>query len=392
MTGLLGGRHSQRAAAGRSRGGQKDLKSRAFANAALHGDPALMLLDDAINRGQAQAGAAVHFLGGEKRLENPAQIFRRDAAAGVAERSGRQTARAPPPGSAARRRQSMATAEVLMRNWPPRGMASRELTARLSSTCSIMPRSALIEGRPGEKSTLQGDVLAQDAPEHFGDIVDDFVQIHHLRMNSCLRLNVINCRVSAPARLPASTISLSESAPLGVSFSPASEQAGVAVDDGQEIVEIMGDAPGQLADGLHFLRLAQLRLQAQPLRHVHGQRQVDFLRQNVMGGDFHLDEFAALGAMPPDAGIGRARRRLWTAFPEKRADPRAGPSRARSAQELLLGITVMPDGGLVDADEGQSRVVIGENGSGIAVEQKPVLVFGSLDQRKGMFQFQPCAP
>ena len=33
-----------------------------------------------------------------------------------------------------------------------------------------------------------------------------------------------------------------------------------AADDGQQIVEVMGDSPGQLADRLHFLRLAQLLL------------------------------------------------------------------------------------------------------------------------------------
>ena len=34
-----------------------------------------MLFDDAVNRRQAQAGAFADFLGGEKRLENPAPDF-----------------------------------------------------------------------------------------------------------------------------------------------------------------------------------------------------------------------------------------------------------------------------------------------------------------------------
>ena len=41
-----------------------------------------------------------------------------------------------------------------------------------------------------------------------------------------------------------------------------------ADDDGQDVVEVVGDPAGQLADGLHLLRLAQLLLQLDALRHV----------------------------------------------------------------------------------------------------------------------------
>ena len=37
-------------------------------------------------------------------------------------------------------------------------------------------------GQAGGKIHLQGDVLAQDAAEHLGNIVDNFIQIHHLGM------------------------------------------------------------------------------------------------------------------------------------------------------------------------------------------------------------------
>ena len=79
-------------------GREIDLEGGAFAEAAGHRDPALMLLDNAINRGQAQARAAAQFLGGEKRLEDAAQILRRNAAAGVAEGQADETRRAPPSG------------------------------------------------------------------------------------------------------------------------------------------------------------------------------------------------------------------------------------------------------------------------------------------------------
>ena len=39
------------------------------------------------------------------------------------------------------------------------------------------------------------------------------------------------------------------------------QQLGVAEDRGQEIVEVVGDAAGELADRIHLLRLDQLRFE-----------------------------------------------------------------------------------------------------------------------------------
>ena len=59
--------------------GKINMEGRALAQFALHLDPAVMLLDDAEDGGQAEAGAFAQFLGGEERLENARQVFRRDA-------------------------------------------------------------------------------------------------------------------------------------------------------------------------------------------------------------------------------------------------------------------------------------------------------------------------
>src|SRR5260370_15109426 len=81
---LLGGRHGQRAAFF-SGGGQKNLKFCSLPGPALDLDPALVLLDDAVTRGEAEAGSPLDALGGEKGLEDAGQIFRGYAAAGVGE-------------------------------------------------------------------------------------------------------------------------------------------------------------------------------------------------------------------------------------------------------------------------------------------------------------------
>ena len=44
---------------------------------------------------------------------------------------------------------------------------------------------------------------------------------------------------------------------------PVEGELAVAADRGQQVVEVVGDAAGELADGLHLLRLAQLALEAQ---------------------------------------------------------------------------------------------------------------------------------
>ena len=46
------------------------------------------------------------------------------------------------------------------------------------------------------------------------------------------------------------------------------QQFGVSLDDGEDVVEVVSDARRQLAHGLHFLRLAQLRFEVEPVGHI----------------------------------------------------------------------------------------------------------------------------
>ncbi len=65
--------------------GQVDLEGRPFARFAVDVDEPVVLLDDAVDCGQPQAGAPIHTLGGEKRFENIVQYFLVHAAAVVAD-------------------------------------------------------------------------------------------------------------------------------------------------------------------------------------------------------------------------------------------------------------------------------------------------------------------
>ena len=46
------------------------------------------------------------------------------------------------------------------------------------------------------------------------------------------------------------------------------QEGDVALNDGKDVVEIMGDAGGQLAEGLHLLGLAELRFQLLAFRQI----------------------------------------------------------------------------------------------------------------------------
>src|SRR5207237_8541768 len=46
------------------------------------------------------------------------------------------------------------------------------------------------------------------------------------------------------------------------------EELAAALDDGQEVVEVVGDAAGELPDRLHLLRLTDLSLEVLPLADV----------------------------------------------------------------------------------------------------------------------------
>src|SRR6185437_16429434 len=64
---------------------QVDRELRALARLAVDENEAAGLLDDAIDRGEAEPGAAADFLGREEWLENPREIFLGDADAGIAD-------------------------------------------------------------------------------------------------------------------------------------------------------------------------------------------------------------------------------------------------------------------------------------------------------------------
>ena len=146
-----------------------------------------------------------------------------------------------------------------------RGIASRALTARLTSTCSSWPGSALT--RP---SSARADRRRARCPRRSGAAAccrmsrDDVVEVERpAAAATCWRLNASSCRVSAAralGRVRISSTSLAH-ADRRVGRAASSSELAVAEDDRQQVVEVVRDAAGELADRLHLLRLAQLLLE-----------------------------------------------------------------------------------------------------------------------------------
>ena len=111
---------------------------------------------------------------------------------------------------------------------------------------------------------LQRHVLAQKPAEHVRHVADDFVHVQLLGLDE-----LAAAEGEQLPRQPGGAFGGLGDLLGGFSRRlvrlAAAEQRGVALNDGENVVEIVRDAAGELADGFHLLRLAQLLLQL-PLR------------------------------------------------------------------------------------------------------------------------------
>ena len=100
-------------------------------------------------------------------------------------------------------------------------------------------------------------MLAEEAPEHFEKVLDDFIQVQGLDLQD---------RAAAEQEELAGEVGRA----FGMGFQVSQRSAGILVqarisvknaqvhhDRGNDIIEIVGDAAGELANALHLLGLAQ---------------------------------------------------------------------------------------------------------------------------------------
>ena len=155
-----------------------------------------------------------------------------------------------------------------MTSRPPPGMASRALTARFTSTCSSWLGSASTGGRPSSTDTLR--VTSSPSVRSSSDVMSSSTSRRSSTRlcTTSRRLNTSSWFVSLDGALGGARHLLGVRAQRAVGGQPVDDEAGVAADDREEVVEVVRDAAGELAHALEALGLAQLSLEALALGHV----------------------------------------------------------------------------------------------------------------------------
>ncbi len=99
-------------------------------------------------------------------------------------------------------------------------------------------------------------VLAQQASHHFGQAAQNLIQIHHSRLEQLLATESQQLLRQRRGALTG-PVDLEHVGARRRRFRHRVEQQeAVAEDDRQQVVEIVGDTPGEPADRLHLLGLA----------------------------------------------------------------------------------------------------------------------------------------
>ena len=239
---------------------------------------------------------------------------------------------------------------------PSLSMASRLLTARLISAVSNCAMSAIAKQLASEIST---SILIRRADEgtnelrHRLDLRADIEDLRLQRLPAGKRQQ-LRGQLGGALHCFGNRVDVAP-APFFRQFA-AAQEVGRGADDGQEIVEIVRHAAGQLADRFHLLRLAQRFLAPAAFGDVDGLRHraddramlvaqrthreveiavADRQMQQHLGPDFFAahdrDEGVADGVAHA-FGRGKPRR-----FPERLADHLAGVG-ADSGERRLVGV------------------------------------------------------
>ena len=179
-----------------------------------------------------------------------------------------------------------------------------------------------IEG-PGW-TELQFHILADEPSEHLGGVLDQLIEIDHLGPEGLLPAERKELP-RQPGRAVAQLADLGQiTVDLGALLHLIEGERGVAFDAGEQVIEVVRHAAGQLADGLQLLRLAQLLFEQLALGGVREEAdgagpRVDLNRSHVDVGVNHGSVLAPTGNLarqrhvPPHLGLDHSQC-LWEAL------------------------------------------------------------------------------
>ena len=118
------------------------------------------------------------------------------------------------------------------------------------------------------RAGFQLHLFSEGSPQQMVGFQDDLVQIDHARLQRLLSREGQQAAHEIGAAIGGLQGDLGGLAGARVCAGPFGQHVQIADDHGQEIVEVVGDAAGQLADAFHLLRLGQLAFRHPAIGHI----------------------------------------------------------------------------------------------------------------------------
>ena len=137
-------------------------------------------------------------------------------------------------------------------------------------TCSSWPASARVCPASRGEPRDQFDVFADQGPQQALHVRDDGVDVDHLQFEDLLAAEGQQLAGEGGGAVGCLLDGLDLLVHGAALFQLLQQDLGVSVDDHQQVVEVVGDAAGQAADGIHFLRLAKLLFELTAVGDVFG--------------------------------------------------------------------------------------------------------------------------
>ena len=249
---------------------QVNLERCSLAGLAVDPDVASALLDDAVDRGKAESRALRSF-GAEKRFEDAALGLGIHSHAGVADGQHHVLAGF---------RRGVKTGITLVQR--DIGGLNRELAAARHGVARIdrqihddlLDLAGIGFGRAqfAPRNHDQLDVFADQASQHFEVFRDHRVQIENLGSQHLLAAEGQELAGERGGAVGGIGNFLRGPAHRRIGADALQQKLAVAGDHHQQIVEVVGNAAGQAADGFHLLGLAKLLFQRAMLGHILGEQ------------------------------------------------------------------------------------------------------------------------
>ncbi len=229
----------------------------------LHVDETGALFDNSVHRGQAQPGALVLRFGRKKRLEHPNSRGLVHANPRVGDRE-HHILSGLHPGMFSQRigvEQDIGGANGQSASG---GHGVAAIDHQVHDGLFELTGVRLDGGQLRVERCRQIDVFADQPTDHLFEIADQAVQVQLDRGQDLLAAEGQQLPRQIAGAL-ARPVDIHEDRILGVGIEPDFTQA---EDNREQIVEVVGDAAGQLPYGVHLLRLQQLSLEPLAVGHV----------------------------------------------------------------------------------------------------------------------------